>query len=180
MICVERDYMERKALILVDFGNEWIDRRSDYFVGDITGVIERANKAIDRCRKAGYKIIFTTHVEKGSKGAFAPGSKNVRIISALHKEPGDVLIAKNKISPFYKTDLEKELKGIREIVICGILTNLCVRSLAQDAYDRDFHITILGDCCAAMDRKTHEFTLKDLKVTREEIEILNAGQFIKK
>ena len=169
--------MTSKALVLVDFENEWIDKNSDYFIGDISGVIERTNELIDFCRQNKYKIIFTTHVEK-SGSAFTSKSKNVEVIKQLHKNSKDVVVIKNKISPFYKTKLEKELNGIRKIVIAGILTNLCVRSLAQDAYDRDYKITIIDDCCVAMDKKTHEFTLKDLKATREEIEIMNAREFI--
>ena len=171
--------MTSKALICVDFENEWTDKSSDYFIGDISDVIKKTNKFIDFCRKNGYKIVFTTHVEKDSDSAFASNSKNVEIIKELHKQDSDVLITKNKISPFYKTNLDKELKGIKEIVICGILTNLCVRSLAQDAYDRDFQITIVKDCCRAFDEETHEFTIKDLKATREEIEFLNLNEFTK-
>lgn len=172
--------MTLKALILVDFENEWTDKSSDYFVGDITELIKKTNKLLDFCRKNGYKIIFTTHIEKDSDSAFVPNSKNVEIIKELNKQASDVLITKYKISPFYKTNLDKELKGIKEIVICGILTNLCVRSLAQDAYDRGFQITIIKDCCRAFDEETHEFTIKDLKATREEIEFSNLDEFLKK
>jgi nicotinamidase-related amidase len=171
--------MRSKALILVDFEKEWTDKSSDYFVGDISELIEKTNKLIDFCRKNDYKIIFTTHIEKDSDEAFAENSENVEIIDAINKQDSDVLIKKNKISPFFKTDLDKHLEGIEEIVICGILTNLCVRSLAQDAYDRDFEIKIIKDCCRAFDVETHEFTLKDLKATREEIEFLNLNEFIK-
>ena len=171
--------MTSKALILIDFENEWTDKSSDYFVGDISDLIKKTNKLIDFCRKNNYKIIFTTHIEKDSDSAFASNSKNVEIIKELHKQNSDVLITKNKISPFYKTNLDKHLEGIDEIVICGILTNLCVRSLAQDAYDRDFKITIIKDCCRAFDVETHEFTIKDLKATREEIEFLNLNEFTK-
>jgi len=170
--------MTSKALILVDFEREWTDKNSDYFVGDISKVIEKTNKLIDFCRTKGYKIIFTTHVEKGADDAFAEGSENVKIINELHKKDSDVLIKKYKISPFFKTTLEKELKGISQIVVCGILTNLCVRSLAQDAYDRDFEIIVIKDCCVALDKETQEFTFKDLKATREEIEFLNADEFV--
>jgi len=172
--------MTSKALILIDFENEWTDKSSDYFVGDVSDLIKKANKLIDFCRKNSYKIIFTTHVEKDSDSAFAPNSKNVEIIKELHKQNSDVLITKNKISPFYQTNLDKHLEGIDEIVICGILTNLCVRSLAQDAYDRDFKITIIKDCCRAFDEEAHDFTLKDLKATREEIEFLNLNEFLEK
>ncbi len=168
--------MPKKALMLVDFENEWIDKDSEYFVGDISQVIDKVNKLIGHCRKNGYKIIFTAHVEKGSE-AFAEGSKNVEIIGKIHREDSDTLIMKNKISPFFGTNLDKELMGIKEIVVCGILTNLCVRSLIQDAYDRDFDIKVIKDCCVSFDRKTQDFTFRDLKATREEIEFLDLKDF---
>lgn len=171
--------MKSKALILVDFENEWIDQNSDYFVGNISEEIDRTNMLIDFCRKSDYKIIFITHIEKDSKTFFAPNSTNTEIIEDLHKQESDLLIKKNKIGSFFKTDLEEHLTGVNEIVVCGILTNLCVRSLVQDAYDRDFKITIIKDCCRAFDNETHEFTLEDLKATREEIDIVNLAQFVK-
>lgn len=169
-----------KALILVDMENEWTDKNSDYFVGDISKLIDKINKLIDFCRGQGYKIIFIRHVEKDSDSAFKDNAPNTEIISSLNKQPSDTLITKYKISPFYQTSLETELEGIEDIVVAGILTNLCVRSTVQDAYDRDFNITVIEDCCTAMDKKTHDFTLKDLKETREEIEILKLSEFMKK
>lgn len=165
--------MASKALILVDLENEWLDKKSDYFVGDISGMLARTNQLIDKCRKRNYKIIFITHIEKGSDSAFRPGSENVDIISGLHKNKKDILIKKNKISPFYSTSLAKELKGVKEIVVSGILANLCVRSTIQDAYDRDFKIIVVKDCCASFDRKTQDFTFADLKFTRPEINFIN-------
>lgn len=169
-----------RALILVDFENEWVDKNSEDYLGNISKVIAKTNKLIDFCRKSGFKIVFTRHVEKDSKHAWSDKSEGTKIIAGLHKEKSDILVTKNKISPFYKTKLENELHGIKNIVVCGILTNLCVRSLVQDAYDRDFSITVIKDCCVASDKKTQDFTFKDLKSTREEIEFLNLNEFIKK
>jgi len=170
--------MSSKALMLVDFEKEWIDKSSDYFVGNISEVIERINKLIDYCRKKDFKIIFTAHIEEDSTSSFSKDSENVEIIDQIKKQDSDVLIKKNKISPFFKTSLEQELQGIDEIVVCGILTNLCVRSLVQDAYDRDFEIKVVKDCCVAFDDETQEFTFKDLKATREEVEFLNLNDFV--
>jgi nicotinamidase-related amidase len=169
--------MASKALILVDLENEWLDKKSDYFVGDITQMLKRTNKLIDTCRRRGHKIIFITHIEKGSDSAFAPNSFNVKIISGLNKEKKDLLIKKNKISPFYNTPLAKELKGVKEIVVSGILANLCVRSTIQDAYDRDFKVTVIKDCCASFDKKTQDFTFADLKFTRPEVNFINLKDF---
>lgn len=168
-----------KALILVDYQKEWTDESSDYFVGDILEVVNRTNKLIDFCRKQGYKIIFIRHIEKESNKVFAKNSKNVELIDKLHKESSDCLITKYKISPFYETDLEKQLEGFKEIVVSGILSNLCVRSLIHDAYDRDFKIKVIKDCCVSFDTETQNFTFKDIKATREEIDFVNLIDFVK-
>lgn len=158
-----------KALILVDLENEWRDPKSEYYVGDLKDLIIQSNRLIDCARKQGYKIIFIQHIEKGSTTAFAEGSHNVELFQELNRKKDDVVVTKYTIGSFYKTSLEKELKGIQSIVVSGILTNLCVRSLVQDAYDREFDITVITDCCVAFDKKTHDFTLKDLKSTRPEL-----------
>ncbi len=97
----------------------------------------------------------------------------------MHKEKGDILIKKNKISAFYKTTLEKKLKTleIRRLIICGILTNLCVRSLVEGAYDREFDIDVVKDCCVSYERETQEFTFNDLKSTRPEIKFCELRDF---
>ena len=167
-----------KALIIVDYQKEWMDKSSQYFVGDISSAIAETNQLIEYCRKKGYKIIFTKHIEPDSEKAFSEQSDNTNIIDDIKKQDSDTLITKYRISPFFNTTLDKELKGVEEIVVAGILTNLCVRSTVQDAYDRDFDITVIKDCCVAFDEETQNFTFKDLKATREEIEFLNAGEFI--
>jgi len=78
-----------KALILVDFEKEWMDKDSDYFVGDISEVIEKTNKLIDYCRGKEYKIIFTQHIEKDSD-AFAEKSEGILLIPAITKKDADV------------------------------------------------------------------------------------------
>lgn len=167
-----------KALILVDFQNEWVDSNSEYYVGDISKAIEKTNILVNWARKNEVKVIFTRHVEPGSTKEFADSSINSELIPEISRNDSDIVITKNKISPFYKTNLENELKGVDEIIIAGILTNLCVRSLVADAYDRDFGITIIDDCCLAFTKEIHQFTLKDLKETRPEIQIKKLGEFI--
>lgn len=54
----------------------------------------------------------------------------------------------------------------------------CVRSTIEDAYDRDFEITVIKDCCISFDEEIQNFTLKDLKETREEIRFLYLDEFI--
>jgi nicotinamidase-related amidase len=175
--CLKK-FMVKKALILIDFENEWINEDSEYFVGNITETVNRVNKLIGYCRNENYKIIFIRHVEKDSKKEFVENSNNVEIMNEINKDNSDVLVTKYKISPFYQTNLQEELDEIEEVIVSGILTNLCVRSFIQDAYDRDFVIKVIKDCCVSFDQETQDFTFKDLKDTRDEIEFLNLDEFV--
>ncbi len=168
----------KKALLVVDWEKEWTNPKSEYFVGDLVRATKKLNRLIEFCRTKNYKIIFIRHIEKDSKDAFAKNSECIQFIKDTNIETSDVVITKYKISPFFKTNLDIELKGIKEIVVAGILTNLCVRSTIQDAYDRDFKITVIQDCCISFDKNVHQFTIRDLKATREEINFLNLNKFI--
>jgi nicotinamidase-related amidase len=133
------------------------------------------NYLIDHCRARDYKIIFIRHRDIDSLESFWPETK---IIPALKIEDTDTIIIKNKISPFYNTSLEKELDGIKHVIVWGILTNLCVRSFIQDAYDREFKITVIKDCCIAHTEELQEFTFYDLSQTREEIDFTDLKEFV--
>lgn len=170
-----------KALLIVDYQNEWIDEESEYYVGDISEQIKAANKLIAFCRENDIPIIFTTHIEPESEKEFKKGTKAVEIIKDIDfDKEKDTIIEKNAISPFYDTELEDKLEELDadELIIAGILTNLCVRSAVSDAYDRGLEIKLISDACAAMSEDVQEFTLMDLEETRPEIEIMTADEFI--
>lgn len=166
----------KTALIVIDFQNARTDDQSEYYIWNLKELITKTNYLLNYARNMGYKIIFTRHIEQ--QWDFAEHSINSHIMDWIEKTSTDIVVQKQKISSFYKTNMEEELTGIDNVVVCGILTNLCVRSFVQDAYDRDYKIVLIKDCCIAFDKKTHEFTLDDLKHTREEIEVLELEAFL--
>ena len=163
------------ALVLIDYQTEWRDPESEFYVGDLVEIVDKVNFLIDFCKARGYKIILTKHVQPESPDSFGP---TTQLIPELKLAQADVIVVKNKISPFYKTELDQELEGVKKVVVCGVLTNLCVRSFVEEAYDRDLHITIIKDCCAANAAEKQEYTFVDLKDTREEIECINFEEFV--
>ena len=166
------------ALLLIDFQNEWETQISPYYLGNLAKLIKNTNTLIDFCRKRKQRIIFTQHIELNSSAEFAQKTKRSELLTTLHRQSSDSIVIKNKISPFYKTDLLEKLSGIESLVIAGILANLCVRSAIEDAYDRGFRITVVKDCCIAFNKKLQKFTFEDLKSTREDIEFLLLKEFI--
>jgi len=156
----------RTGILLIDL--------QEYFREIITPILESIIGVISSARERKIPLFFTQHGhEPGEKpGMLAQwwidlifkGSDDGRLLSDLDIREGDSIIPKTTYNAFHKTDLEEKLKddGITDLVIGGVMTNLCCETTARDAFVRDFRVFFLADGTSTISEDFHLATLKNV------------------
>ncbi len=92
------------------------------------------------------------------------GSWGAEIVPGLERRDDEYRVAKRRYSGFFETDLDLRLRelGIRHIVLTGVVTNICVRSTAHDAFFRGYDVVIPEQCVAATSEREQASSLYDI------------------
>jgi ureidoacrylate peracid hydrolase len=178
----------RTALVIidmqVDFGSpegEMARRGAD--LSACQQAVAKAVQLTDAARAAAVPVVFVrllTHPggenrivreSKERQGDDQPdlcveGSRGADFIGP-QPQAGESIFSKTHFSAFARTGLADQLhaQGVDTLVLAGLTTECCIQSSAWDAFERDFHIFIAEDACAAYDDALHRHALKALQLS---------------
>jgi len=178
--------MTNRALLVVDMQNGFCHpdgsfNRIGMGLEGAEAAVRNAAVAITQARKAGIPVVFTRHLYRPGRAdegrslirnspalagidGLAAGSWDADVADELGCGPEDLVVDKVRFDAFQWTSLEPLLRGlgVGELVICGVVTNICVETTVRSAFMRDYPVTLLADCCAAKTRRLHELSIEVL------------------
>jgi nicotinamidase-related amidase len=170
-----KPHPKRSCLLVVDMQNYFLDRKSPTFTPGGLAVLPNVQRLIKGFRQKGLPVIYTAHQHKSSQmdggilgwwweGMIMEGTKDAQIHPHLTPLPQEKVVSKHRYSAFYNTDLEIVLRclNISDLIITGVMTNLCCESTARDAYFRDYRVFFVMDATGTVDEELHLATLKNL------------------
>jgi nicotinamidase-related amidase len=163
------------ALLVIDMQKFFLDPSSPTFTCGGTAIVPTVKRLIAAFRRAGRPVIFARHVHHPNdldsgimgwwwKGKCLEGSPESEIHPELAPRPDEKVVFKHRYSAFYNTDLETVLRCLKveDLVISGIMTNMCCESTARDAYYRDYRVFFLADGTGSVNEEMHLASLLNL------------------
>ncbi|HET9825810.1 MAG TPA: cysteine hydrolase family protein [Chitinophagaceae bacterium] len=143
----------KRALLIIDVQQDYFEDGRHVLVGSLEASIN-AKALLKHFREQSSPVIHIQHfaVRQGAT-YFIPNTKGVEIHENVRPIKEEKVISKNYPNSFRQTDLLDYLRrnNITDLVICGMMTQMCVDSTTRAAKDFGFTCTVIGDACATKD-----------------------------
>ena len=137
-----------------------IDLQNDYFPGgkfelfQANQAVRQAEKVLLAFRRRELPVFHVQHITLNQEVPFFwPSTTGVEIHKTLAPAPGEAVIIKHAPDSFFQTSLQQDLKskGVEHLVVCGMMTHMCVDTTVRAAANFGYGVTLLADACATKD-----------------------------
>ena len=160
------------ALLVLDMQRFFLQESSRAFIPSAPSIVPGITRLIDAYRDAKRPIFFTQHLNTDKnarlmrqwwRDLIRPQDPLAQIIDELDTSAATIII-KSQYDAFYETNLAELLQvdRIGQLVICGVMTNLCCETTARSAFVRGFEVFFPVDATATYHADFHLASLKNL------------------
>lgn len=144
----------KEALIIIDVQNDYFPNgncrlyESELALNTIKGLL-------NYFRTKGLPVFYIQHMSGVHADFFVPNTNGVQINKDIEPRKTETIIVKHYPNSFYETTLQESLKAlsISKLVVCGMMTHMCVDTTVRAARDYDYQVTLISDACATKDLK---------------------------
>lgn len=159
---------------LKDTGLVIIDVQNDYFRGglnpldEVDCALSKTKLLLEIFRQNKLPVVHVQHIsQKENAPFFIQGTNGVEIHSEITPISSERVVIKHYANSFHKTNLDETLKeyGIKNLVVCGMMTHHCVDTTVRVARDYDYEVTLIQDACA-----TKSLTINDETISAEMVQ----------
>ncbi len=163
-----------RAVLVIDMLNDFVLRGAPLEVPDTRKIVPALRRRLARARRDGELVVYVCDAHRKDDREFArmgwpphavEGTPGAAVVAALAPEPGDRVVEKRTYFGFHKTALDAVLrdKGIRELLLAGCVTNICILYIAAEAAVRGYDVTVDERYVAGLSRKDHLFALDQME-----------------
>jgi isochorismate hydrolase len=160
------------ALLVLDMQRYFLEEGSHAWIPSAAPIVERIALLAEAFRAAGMPVFFTRHLNMPENASMMKAwwadlitedDETSNIIDGLAGE-GAMIIRKSQYDAFHGTDLEERLraKGIKQVVVTGVMTHLCCETTARSAFMRGFAVFFPVDGTATYNERFHRASLVNL------------------
>jgi len=165
----------KTALLLIDIQNDYFENGTMTLVGS-RKACDNAKLLLNRFREQHLPIIHIQHIAtKPSATFFLPNTLGAEIHEKVKPMETEKRIVKHYPNSFRETDLLDYLQRneISDLVICGMMTHMCVDATTRAAKDFGFNCTLIADACATKNLEVLGQTVKAEEVQKSFLAALN-------
>jgi len=167
--------LDKAALLVIDMQRFFLEQASPTFTCGGLAILPTLKRLIASFREADRPVVYVRHVHHPNRldagimgwwweGMCLEGSPESEVQADITPLSNEKVVLKHRYSAFYNTDLETVLRclKIEDLVISGIMTNMCCESTARDAYYRDYRVFFLADGTGTINEEMHLASLLNL------------------
>lgn len=149
-------------------------------------IVSNIEKLSSAARNAGVSVVYTKAITYKNRGSASlvyirnmmkvhkvvspkdipeqvvDGTYGCEVVKEISPRDGDIIVRKHRPSAFIGTDLDLILRfrGIRTLVVTGVVTEGCVENTIRDAYCLDYFVVVARDAVGSANQRFHEHSLE--------------------